>query len=428
VVAATDSLSCLLQILNHLQDLGKDWRELERLYLPAAWVAEAGALLPDLAGSRLTGEWREVVDRALNGCALLYARAEDLPQLLRAHGEPRLAAEAAMILKLARGLYRRLGREDPLAGRNAPSAGQKLVATGYGLGFLLRSFLSIQTPSRSNLALPILLLPRRQRQAVQGLYRFCRLLDDCADGVQPSEVKAARLAAWRVSVQGFCDSQVAGRPDDSLSSFPSLSSHPTEIKQLQQVIADYRLGWPDLDAIFAGMEFDLSPQNQLLSKAELELYCDRVATAVGRLYLTILGLDPGLALNLGRSLQRVNILRDRVEDGARGRCYLPRENFPSGFCSPLPFTVDEILLSPGFSIALQGFASDTASYFCSAARDLVTAKLSGRPRLSLELFARIYHRLFVKTLRAHQRTPERLSLTRVRLSWLDWFWILLGRA
>jgi phytoene synthase len=65
------------------------------------------------------------------------------------------------------------------------------------------------------------------------------------------------------------------------------------------------------------------------SWSELDLYCDRVASAVGRLSVRIFGLDmkPGrdLAHHLGRALQLTNILRDLDEDAGVGRLYVPRE-------------------------------------------------------------------------------------------------------
>ena len=63
--------------------------------------------------------------------------------------------------------------------------------------------------------------------------------------------------------------------------------------------------------------------------ATLDLYCDRVASAVGRLSVRIFGLAPepgeALAHHLGRALQLTNILRDIDEDASVGRLYLPRE-------------------------------------------------------------------------------------------------------
>ena len=63
--------------------------------------------------------------------------------------------------------------------------------------------------------------------------------------------------------------------------------------------------------------------------AALDLYCDRVAAAVGRLSVRAFGDGSAeadrVAFHLGRALQITNILRDLDEDRARGRLYLPRE-------------------------------------------------------------------------------------------------------
>jgi phytoene synthase len=61
----------------------------------------------------------------------------------------------------------------------------------------------------------------------------------------------------------------------------------------------------------------------------LDLYCARVASAVGHLSVRIFGADTAaadeVAEALGRALQLTNILRDLAEDAQRGRLYLPRE-------------------------------------------------------------------------------------------------------
>src|SRR3978361_1769707 len=60
--------------------------------------------------------------------------------------------------------------------------------------------------------------------------------------------------------------------------------------------------------------------------ATLDLYCDRVASAVGRLSVKVFGMErqPGidLAHHIGRALQLTNILRDLDEDAAIGRLYI----------------------------------------------------------------------------------------------------------
>ena len=85
----------------------------------------------------------------------------------------------------------------------------------------------------------------------------------------------------------------------------------------------------DLDAVIDGMAMDAAEDIRAPDWATLDIYCDRVASAVGRLSVRIFGLspDPGdaLAHHLGRALQLTNILRDIDEDAAAGRLYLPRE-------------------------------------------------------------------------------------------------------
>ena len=77
--------------------------------------------------------------------------------------------------------------------------------------------------------------------------------------------------------------------------------------------------------------------------AELDLYCDRVASAVGRLSVRVFG-DAGPAAQetayaLGRALQLTNILRDVGEDAERGRIYLPREFLDEAGIAPDPATL-----------------------------------------------------------------------------------------
>ena len=85
----------------------------------------------------------------------------------------------------------------------------------------------------------------------------------------------------------------------------------------------------DFLAIVDGMEMDVPQDIRAPDMATLDLYCDRVASAVGRLSVRVFGLpeEDGILLahHLGRALQLTNILRDIDEDAGLGRLYLPRE-------------------------------------------------------------------------------------------------------
>jgi phytoene synthase len=98
---------------------------------------------------------------------------------------------------------------------------------------------------------------------------------------------------------------------------------------LAEPVRAFNLRRDDFLAIIDGMEMDIDADLRAPDWATLDLYCDRVASAVGRLSVHIFGIEPEpgdrLAHHLGRALQLTNILRDLDEDAAMGRLYLPRE-------------------------------------------------------------------------------------------------------
>jgi phytoene synthase len=100
-------------------------------------------------------------------------------------------------------------------------------------------------------------------------------------------------------------------------------------RALAPAIAHFDLARADFEEIVAGMEMDAAGPMIAPSVATLDLYCDRVASAVGRLCVRVFGESgpTGMAVahHLGRALQLTNILRDVAEDAAIGRLYLPAE-------------------------------------------------------------------------------------------------------
>lgn len=110
----SDALCNALQVINHLQDLKDDYRDMDRVYLPGDWMADAGADVAMLGGDRATPELRAVIDRCLDATRALMADARALPGAVRSR---RLAMESAAIVNIADALIDKLAREDPLAGR-----------------------------------------------------------------------------------------------------------------------------------------------------------------------------------------------------------------------------------------------------------------------------------------------------------------------
>jgi farnesyl-diphosphate farnesyltransferase len=110
----SDMLCSALQVLNHLQDCGDDYRMLDRVYLPLADLSAQGIGVEALAAGAASPALRRVLDRLLDLTAVLVDKAGELPSLVAAPG---LRWECGVIVELAARLMRRLRRGDPLATR-----------------------------------------------------------------------------------------------------------------------------------------------------------------------------------------------------------------------------------------------------------------------------------------------------------------------
>ncbi|MBR0756946.1 presqualene diphosphate synthase HpnD [Bradyrhizobium jicamae] len=156
------------------------------------------------------------------------------------------------------------------------------------------------------------ILPAAQREAMFQIYSFCRQVDDIADSDGPRPERLAALQQWRDDI----DALYQGRS-------------PERLKDYVDQVKTFGLKREDFLAVVDGMEMDVPQDIRAPDLATLDLYCDRVASAVGRLSVRVFGLpeDDGiqLAYHLGRALQLTNILRDIDEDAGLGRLYLPRE-------------------------------------------------------------------------------------------------------
>src|SRR5882724_8890314 len=171
------------------------------------------------------------------------------------------------------------------------------------------------------------ILPHAQREAMFQIYSFCRQVDDIADSNGPREERLAALQQWRDDI----DALYRGAP-------------PARLKDYVASVTTFGLRREDFLAIVDGMEMDVPADIRAPDMATLDLYCDRVASAVGRLSVRVFGLpqDDGILLahHLGRALQLTNILRDIDEDAGLGRLYLPREGLLlAGIISTDPLVV-----------------------------------------------------------------------------------------
>ncbi len=173
--------------------------------------------------------------------------------------------------------------------------------------------------TKSSFYLAMRILEPARRDAMFAIYAFCRAVDDIADDEGARDTRRAALDQWRSDL----DDLYAGRIRPSVGF-------------LAESVRRFKLDRVDFEAVIDGMAMDVEEDIRAPDWKTLELYCDRVASAVGRLSVRAFGLagDAGgelptapklLAYHLGRALQLTNILRDLDEDAARGRLYLPRE-------------------------------------------------------------------------------------------------------
>ncbi len=151
------------------------------------------------------------------------------------------------------------------------------------------------------------LLPAVVRDDVVLLYLVLRTLDDLVDEQSPDAADAVgAVETWLVTGE--------------------TTTRETVI--LQDLADRHPLPRPALAAFLQGMRDDLSPPD-IETEADLDLYCYRVAGAVGEMMASILGVWHDEAWSaaraLGNAMQRTNILRDVDEDLANGRVYLADE-------------------------------------------------------------------------------------------------------
>jgi squalene synthase HpnC len=135
---ASDALCSALQVINHLQDCGKDFRDLDRVYIPLDEFAIAG-LEPDvLAQSRAPAGLLAIIARLSVRTANLLDDARPFALQIR---DVRLAMEVSVIQRLAESLVKRLKDRDPLSQRvhHRPIEAVGLALSAIG-GFTFRRF------------------------------------------------------------------------------------------------------------------------------------------------------------------------------------------------------------------------------------------------------------------------------------------------
>ena len=107
---ASDSLCAALQVINHLQDCAKDYRELNRVYIPQDMLSDVAVLGAEKASPQLLQTISSLAKRTES----LLAQSKPFAGRIR---DRRLALEVSMIQTFAEDLDRKLMRRDPLSER-----------------------------------------------------------------------------------------------------------------------------------------------------------------------------------------------------------------------------------------------------------------------------------------------------------------------
>ena len=156
-------------------------------------------------------------------------------------------------------------------------------------------------------------LPRNIYLKCSALYDFCRTVDNIADEKNNTEIKKNNLINFR-------------------NSFNNKDYNDTIIKNMWNLIDEFKISVKIIDDLFDGLESDLKEKVRINSQKDLLIYSYRVAGTVGLMMAKILNVKNKNALksaiDLGIAMQLTNISRDVVEDSKNNRFYISA-NFES---------------------------------------------------------------------------------------------------
>ncbi|MBV8777751.1 MAG: presqualene diphosphate synthase HpnD [Alphaproteobacteria bacterium] len=246
------------------------------------------------------------------------------------------------------------------------------------------------------------LLPAERRDGMYAVYAFCREVDDIADD-WPAAERGAGLAAWRDEIEAV----YAGAPRLLVG------------RALVGPVERFRLRKSDFHDVIDGMEMDAAADIRAPDLATLDLYCARVAGAVGHLSVHVFGDGSAaahrVADSLGRALQLTNILRDLDEDARRGRLYLPRELLDRhGIRSDEPIAA---LRHPALPAVCRDVAALALDHF--AAAETAIGRCSRRAMRPAALMGAFYRSMLDGLVESGWRDPAaRVSLSKGRKLWL----------
>jgi len=156
------------------------------------------------------------------------------------------------------------------------------------------------------------ILEKEKKNAMFAIYAFCKKTDSIADSFELKSIKKKKIKELRIEIEEIYNNKL----------------NNNFRKTLKYYIDKYKLNKKYFLDIIKGVEMDINDIMICPSKKIFNLYCYRVAGAVGLISLKIFGYynkkSKSFGLYLANALQITNILRDLKEDKSMGRMYIPR--------------------------------------------------------------------------------------------------------
>jgi phytoene synthase len=268
--------------------------------------------------------------------------------------------------------------------------------------------------SGSNFLAGFACLEKRRREGMTVIYAFCRVVDDAVDAAPDPATARAHLQFWRSELTATA----AGAATTPVG------------KALQATMQEFGVPAAPLEALLDGVAMDIEPHS-FADEAELRLYCERVASAVGFACLPVLGATgpaaTAFADHLGKALQLTNILRDLRADALAGRVYVPRTWLAEHAVDPSWLRDDDAHSSPAANAALTAmcarFVREAEAEFGHARTHLRSLARAARRAL---VPARIMGAIYRDLLRRLAARGGDLRGGRVRVPRLRKLWLALG--
>lgn len=236
--------------------------------------------------------------------------------------------------------------------------------------------------SGSSFYLAMRLLSAQKRNAMFAIYAFCREIDDIADEPAPLEEKKKKLQIWREDIEALYDNR---QPSSIVA------------QALRDPVKDFQLPKEEFIALIDGMETDIPDGMRAPTMSELQLYCRRVAGAVGLLSVCVFGDNSKtaqrFAVTLGEALQLTNILRDMDEDMELGRLYMPVECLKkAGITITEDTPLSYVLNHPDLKTARQDLAKQAALRFTET--KVALSELDAKQMKPAVIMMCVYEKIF----------------------------------